>query len=366
MNILICPDSFKGTMTASVASEAIKRGVLKTYSEASVTLLPLADGGEGTMSVLVNALGGEVRKAEVPGPLFEKRVGEYGLIGDYAVIESASACALPFVPPEKRNPLFTSTDGVGRLAREALLSGKRHIILTIGGIATNDCGIGFLSALGVKFYDGEGREVPPTGQGLGLIERIDDRGIMREALETKWTVLCDVDNYLCGEEGAAYVFGPQKGAGPETVKLLDGYARKFACIVKDKKGFDMLTLKHGGAAGGLGAGICAFFDTEIVSGTEYILKLLDFEKLAEKADLIITGEGRTDSQTLDGKLISGIIKHSKGTPVAVVSGSVTPEGYALKNKGAFWVASASEGLPQDYALSHAEELLEKASEKIRL
>lgn len=363
MNVLICPDSFKGCMTALIASTTIEKGIKNIMPQCECVIMPLADGGEGTKDVLVRAFGGENRFVSVCGPLFEDRVGEYGIIGDSIVIESASSCALPFVPKEKRNPLNTSTYGVGLTVKDALKSGRSHIILTVGGIATVDCGIGCLAALGAKFYDKTGKEVCPTGKGLGEIETIDDSDILPEAKNAKWTILCDVDNVLCGEKGAAYVFGPQKGADPETVKILDKNLNHFAQIIKNKYGKDILTMKHGGAAGGFPAGLCSFFDTEIVSGTDYILKLADFEKYVKEADIIVTGEGRVDSQTFGGKLISGIIKEAQNKPVIVIGGCVTEDGFALENEN-IKVYSASEGFTQEESKANPEYFLRRKTEEI--
>ena len=357
MKYLICPDSFKGSLSAMEVALAIKESIEKTDKNAEFTLLPLADGGEGTMEVLVNALRGEVFRADVCGPLFEDRKGPYGIIGDSIVAESASCVGLPLVPKNMRNPLNTSTYGVGLTIKEALKKGKQHIILTIGGVATNDCGIGAFSALGVRFLNREGREVCPTGKGLGEIETIDISNINPQAKKAKWTILCDVDNLLYGERGAARVFGPQKGATPEIVEILEKNVIHFAEIVKRDFGVDLSKMKHGGAAGGFAAGLSVFFDTEIVSGTDYILDLVDFEKMTKEADCIITGEGRVDSQTLEGKIISGILKYNK--PVYVLGGSVTHEGYELVNHGAVGVYSISEGHSVEYSMTHTKELIEE-------
>lgn len=363
MNILICPDSFKGCMTALTASMAIEKGIRKAMPDCKCIIMPLADGGEGTKDILVRALGGKNCSVSVCGPLLEDRIGEYGIINESIIIESASSCALHYIPKEQRNPLNTSTYGIGLTVREALKSGKKHIILTVGGTATNDCGIGCLSALGVRFLDKNGNEVSPTGKGLGEIESIDHTDILPEAKNAEWTILCDVDNILCGEHGAAWTFGPQKGATKDICGILDRNAFHFAEKIKEKYGKDILSMKHGGAAGGLPAGISVFFDTEIVSGTDYILSLTDFRKYAEEADIIVTGEGRVDSQTFDGKIISGIIKASKDRPVIVIGGSVTEEGYSLA-KNNIKVYSASHGFTQEESKANPTYFLERKTEEI--
>ncbi len=355
MIFLICPDSFKGSLSAIEVAEAIKKGLKKNNKTGKFILLPLADGGEGTMDVLVKALKGKVYEADVCGPLFENRKAPYGIIDNSIVVELAASCGLPLVPFELRNPLNTSTYGVGLTLKEALSKEKNHIILTIGGSATNDCGIGALAALGVRFFNKEGKEVCPTGKGLGEIEGIDPSDILLEAKKAKWTILCDVDNPLYGERGASRVFGPQKGATPETVEILEKNVIHFAEIVKRDFGVDLSKMKHGGAAGGFGAGLSVFFDTEIVSGTDYILDLLDFESLVKEADIIITGEGRVDNQTLQGKVISGILKYDK--PIYIIGGCVTDEGYELVNQGAKGVYSISEGYSVEYSMTHTEELI---------
>lgn len=358
MNILICPDSFKGSISGIDVCKNIKSTIEKLDINATFTLLPLGDGGEGTKDILIHALKGKNSIVKVCNPLFEDIFAEYGLINESIIIESASPCGLPLVPIEKRNPLNVSSYGVGLLIKEALKTGKKHIILTLGGIATIDCGIGCMSALGVKFFDKNHKEVSPTGAGLGEIAEIDDTNILPEAKEAKWTILCDVYVPLCGENGTVHKYGTQKGATEEIKAQLNNYIDNYCNIIENKYNIDLKKLKYGGAAGGFSAGLYPFFNIEYSKGIDYILKLIDFDTYVKNADLIITGEGRVDNQTLDGKVISGVLKHAKEKPVIIVGGSVTEDGYKLAKKNVK-VFSLSEGYSVEDSINHPKEYIEK-------
>lgn len=363
MNILICPDSFKGSISGLDVCKTIKSTIEKLEKNATFSILPLGDGGEGTKDILIHALNGENYSVKVCGPLFEDRFSEYGIINDSIIIESASSCGLPFVPEEKRNPLNTSTYGVGLLIKEALKSGKDHIILTLGGVATIDCGIGCLSALGVKFLDKNHKEVCPTGKGLGDIVEIDDTNILPEAKKAKWTILCDVDIPICGVNGSVHKYGTQKGATEEIKAQLDIYINNYSKIIKNKYNIDLNNLKYGGAAGGFSAGLYPFFNIEYAQGIDYILDLINFKSYVDKADLIITGEGRVDSQTLDGKVVSGVLNYAKNKPVIILGGCVTEEGYKLASEN-IKVYSISEGYSPEESINKPKEFIERKIKEI--
>ena len=308
MRILICPDSFKGSLTAMEACEAMERGVKKLLPDAECVLLPMADGGEGTVDALVNATKGELRVTEVRGPLGKPVNARWGLLGsgNTAVLEMASASGLPLLKQEERNPLIASTYGTGQLIMAALeelaqRGGRPRLIIGIGGSATNDGGAGAASAMGVRFLDRADRELKPGGGALAELDRIDLSGLSHLLVRADILIACDVDNPLTGERGASAVFGPQKGATPEMVLQLDAAPSRYAEVATEVTGKNIAALPGAGAAGGLGAGLLFFTGAKLRPGVELVLETLPFAEQIPDVDLVLTGEGASDYQTAFGK-----------------------------------------------------------------
>ncbi len=292
--------------------------------------LEMADGGEGTTDALCRALGGEMVKCEVHGPLREKVISEYAIVdvpgeGLTAVIEMSQASGLPLVPTGLRNPMLTTTFGTGELILDALGRGCRHFLIGIGGSATNDGGTGMLAALGWRFLDSDGKELPPVGASLEKIASVDSSGKNPALNGCTFITACDVDNPFCGPDGAAFVFGPQKGAGPEEVQLLDKGLESFASVIQESTGTNVKEIPGAGAAGGLGGALMAFLGSRLTPGAEMVLDVIGFDSLAEGADLVITGEGKMDGQTLKGKAPLCVLKHASklGIPTIAIAGMIS-------------------------------------------
>lgn len=326
MKIIIAPDSFKGCLNALEVAQSIEKGIRKVYSKASMVTVPMADGGEGTVQSLVGGTKGQLLDLEVTGPLGQKVKAQYGVLGDKktAVIEMASASGLPLVPENKRNPMITTTYGTGELIKAALERGCKKIIVGIGGSATCDGGAGMIQALGVKLLDGEGKEIGFGGGALKNLRKIDISGLDERIKSAEFLIACDVNNPLLGSNGAAYVYGPQKGATPVMAKELDGNLENFANIIKLELGKDIKYLPGAGAAGGLGAGFLAFLNAKLKPGIEIVAKFLDLEYILKDANLVITGEGKIDKQSIFGKTPVGVAKLAKkyDLPVVAVCGSL--------------------------------------------
>ena len=326
MKIVIAPDSFKGSMTAFAVAEAMGRGVRRVFPDAELDLVPMADGGEGTVEALVSATGGQTVPVKVTGPLGEQVAAFYGLLGDgeTAVIEMAAASGLPLVPPERRNPLLTTTFGTGELIRAALDGGARRLIIGIGGSATVDGGVGMAQALGGRFLDQAGRELPFGGGALVHLERIDLSGLDPRLATCEITVACDVDNPMTGPRGAAAVFGPQKGADPAMVGLLDRALQRLAEVIRRDLGQDVEHLPGAGAAGGMGGGLIAFLAAKLRPGVEIVIQEVRLRERLAGAALCLTGEGSTDFQTAHGKTPMGVAQAAKahGVPVLCLSGGL--------------------------------------------
>ncbi|MGC4378325.1 glycerate kinase [Fictibacillus sp. Mic-4] len=337
MKILIAIDSFKGSISSIDASEAISLGIWDVDHEAEIVALPLADGGEGTVEALVQATEGQFIHKEVTGPLNEKVDAVYGILGDKktAVIEAAAACGLPLVPLNKRNPLITTTYGVGELIRDAINKGCREFVIGLGGSATNDAGVGMLQALGFSFLTQLNEEVSPGGQGLRDIRKIDTKHVIPELKACTFKVACDVNNPLYGPNGAAFIFGPQKGATPEMIKELDKGLETFTRIVRQELGKDIHNIDGAGAAGGLGAAFAGLLDARLQSGIELVLEIIGMERKMHGADLVITGEGKLDGQTSMGKAPLGVAKlaHKHKIPVIALAGCITEEADRLNELG---------------------------------
>lgn len=324
MKYLVAPDKYKGSFDALVASEIIKEAIFEVDKDAEVFQLPLADGGEGTLTALSKIFNAKTEEVEVNDPLFRKIKSKIGFFEDKAIIEMAECSGLLLLKDHERNPLYTTTYGVGQLIKYAISKGVKEIIIGIGGSATNDAGTGMLSALGMKFLDENGNELKPIGENLIKIKKIDDSEFLNDVRKVKFTVLCDVTNPLYGENGAAYVFAPQKGADENAVKLLDMGLRNFANVSQEYLGKDLSLASGAGAAGGLGFALLAFLNAQYVSGIDYILSASRAEEHVKWADIIITGEGRFDKQSLSGKSTIGIARLGAkfGKMVIVVSGSI--------------------------------------------
>ncbi|MBB2495173.1 glycerate kinase [Aquipseudomonas ullengensis] len=329
MKIVIAPDSFKESLSAPDVAAAIGRGWRQVFAQAEIVLRPMADGGEGTVDAVLAAVGGERRECTVRGPLGTPVLAHWGWLGNAtAVIEMAAASGLHWVPREQRDATRTSSYGTGELIRQALDAGARRIILGLGGSATNDGGAGLLQALGIRFLDRNGAELPPGGAALAQLDQLDVSGLDARLLQAQVEVAADVDNPLCGPRGASHVFGPQKGASPAQVELLDAALAHYAQRVAATLGEDHSRLPGVGAAGGLGFACKAFLHATFRPGIELVAELSALAEAVQGADLLVTGEGRLDSQSLHGKTPVGVARIAKaaGVPVIALAGSLG-EGY---------------------------------------
>ena len=324
--IVIASDSFKGSLSSAEVAACGERAVHRLFPDCEVVQLPVADGGEGTVETLTAALGGQSVATVVHDPLGRLITARYGWIAQTqtALIEMATASGLPLLQPAERNPWLTSTYGTGELIRDALERGCRKFLIAIGGSATNDGGMGLLQALGFRFLDAEGQELPGCGGSLSQIQQIDTSGALAALTECEFTVACDVSNPLYGAEGAAYVFAPQKGADSEMVKALDQGLRHFAQLIHTTQGITIDHLPGAGAAGGLGGGLVAFLKAHLTPGIEMVLDALQFDRQITGADLIFTGEGKLDAQTCMGKTPLGVLRRAQrqGIPVIALGGAV--------------------------------------------
>jgi glycerate kinase len=370
MRILIAPQALKGSLTAAEAAHAIAEGVRAATSDATVTELPIADGGEGTVEAMVAATNGKIIPATVTGPLGEPVDAFFGMLGGSlqgtAVIEMAAASGLPLVPPERRDPRITTTRGTGELIRRALDLGCRRLLIGIGGSATNDGGAGMAQALGAHLLDEQGQELPPGGAALAQLARIVCDTLDPRLHDTIVQVACDVDNPLCGPHGASAIYGPQKGATPAMVRELDDALRHYAAIVKRDLSADVLDLPGAGAAGGLGAGLVAFLNAELLPGSRMVLEALHFDSYLATADLLITAEGHLDIQTLHGKSVGTVASAAKarGVPVIVIAGGVDHDEQALYNLGiTAIVPSPTSPMTLAEAMTSAHSLVTRAAER---
>ncbi len=329
MKIVIAPDSYKESLSALDVACAIEDGFREIFPDAQYVKLPVADGGEGTVEAMVAATQGRVVDVEVTGPLGSPVRGFYGISGDNrcAFIEMAAASGLESVPVAQRNPLKTTSWGTGELIRHALECGVSRIIIGLGGSATNDGGAGMVQALGARLLTASGQPIAPGGAGLETLATIDISGLDSRLSRCQIDVACDVTNPLTGEEGASAVFGPQKGATPEMVAFLDRALAHYAACIQRDLGRDVLTLEGGGAAGGMGAALHAFCGAALRPGIEIVTDALHLDALVADASLVITGEGRMDSQTIHGKVPVGVAKVAKRyrIPVIGIAGSLTPD-----------------------------------------
>ena len=368
MRIVVAPNAFKGSLTALEAAEAIRDGILAIVPDADIVLTPIADGGDGTAEALVAATNGERRQLRVRGPLGDPVDADYGLIdgGSTAVIEMANAAGLRLVPPESRDPRITTTYGVGELLQQAFDAGTRHFIVGIGGSATNDGGAGMAQALGYHLLDDSGHELPHGGVALRRLARIHVGGVHANWKEARVEVACDVTNPLTGPDGASAVYGPQKGATPEMVAELDAALKRFAEVIRRDLGVDVEHLSGAGAAGGLGAGLVAFTGAQLAPGAEMVMRALKLDERLAGADLVITGEGRLDSQTARfGKAPAAVARHARddGIPVIAIGGGVADETELALLFDAI-EATVTEPCSLDEAIAQARQGLTRASTRI--
>lgn len=369
MRVVIAPDSFKGSLLSDSVSNAIEEGIRRVSESISIYKVPMADGGEGTVKAIISAVGGDIVYEQVTGPIGEKVNAFYGILYDgmTAVIEMAAASGLPLVPEDKRNPLLTTTYGTGELMRRSIEKGCSRLIIGIGGSATNDGGVGMLQALGAVFLDSDGVEIGTRGWQLERIESIDMSGFIKLPDNFEIIVACDVKNSLCGPEGASYVFGPQKGATPEILAYLDRGLSHFADKVKLYTNKDIKDKPGSGAAGGLGFALEAFLNAELRPGIEIIKEFTALEEKIMNSDLIITGEGKTDLQTLFGKLpvgVAGIARKYKKT-VVCLSGGLGEDTSMLYEEGITSVFSIVKSpMTLEEAMRDSYKLISEASENI--
>ena len=328
MKFLFASDSFKGSLTSAQTIELLTKAARQVFPDCECCGIPVADGGEGTVDAVIDAKGGRMVFAEVHHPLInemKKIQAAYGIIdGNRAIIEMSAASGLTLVPESKRNPLFTSTFGTGELILDALNQGCRDITVAIGGSATNDGGMGCMKALGMKFLSAEGKELDGTGSDLASVCTIDTSGADRRIKDCHFTVMCDVKNPLCGEKGATRTFARQKGASEKDVEQLEAGMMHYRDLIHSLYGINCDTMEGAGAAGGLGAALKVFLHAEMKSGIETVLELIDFDEKLHGTDLVITGEGCTDSQSICGKVMQGVGTHAKkyGIPCIGLSGSL--------------------------------------------
>lgn len=364
MKIVIAPDSYKESLSATEVAQAIEKGFREIFPDAHYVSVPVADGGEGTVEAMIAATQGAEHTASVTGPLGERVDARWGMSGDgnTAFIEMAAASGLALVPPELRNPLITTSRGTGELILCALEHGARNIIIGIGGSATNDGGAGMVQALGAKLLDSEGNALGQGGGALETLARIDISELDRRLHDCRIEVACDVTNPLTGKEGATAIFGPQKGATPEMITRLDAALAHYAQLIKRDLDLDVLDLAGGGAAGGMGAALFAFCGAELRQGIEIVTDALHLDRYVAEADLVITGEGRIDSQTVHGKVPVGVAKVAKryNKPVIGIAGSLTADVGVVHEHGIDAVFSVI------YGICTLDDALKNAAENVRM
>lgn len=367
--IVLAPDSFKESMTAKEVCVAMERGIKKVNSNIRCIHVPMADGGEGTMQSLVDATGGEVYSLEVVGPLGNKVKAEYGILGngEIGVLEMASASGIHLVSLEERNPLITTTYGTGELIKACLDRGVKKLLIGIGGSATNDGGVGVIQALGGRLLDKDGNELGFGGGELEKLDRIDLTNFDRRLKDVVIEVACDVSNPLCGENGASYIFSPQKGASVEMIKILDNNLKHYAKVIKEQFGKDVLEIAGAGAAGGLGAGLMVFLNGNLKKGIEIVIEYSGLEKKIKNCDMVWTGEGSIDFQTQYGKTPLGVATVAKkyNKPVVALAGRVGDDIDILYEKGIDSIFGIMRGVTTiDEALKNGKENIERTSENI--
>ena len=365
MKFLFASDSFKGTLSSDQTIELLTKAAEEVFGSCETSGVPVADGGEGTTDAVVKARSGEIITVPVHGPLMEMEQGFYGRLSDTeAILEMAAASGLPMVPEEKRNPLNTTTYGTGELLMAALDAGYTEIAIAIGGSATNDGGMGFASALGIRFLDQDGNVLEGRGENLEKVAHIDMSGLDPAIQKAHFTVMCDVTNPLCGPNGATYTFGKQKGGTPEILDRLEKGMQNYRDVIIREFGINPDEIQGSGAAGGLGAALKVFLHAEMKSGIETVLDLIDFDARLEGVDLVVTGEGRTDWQSCFGKVMQGVgdrsAKHQ--VPVAALCGGLGPDYEKIYAHGISSIMTTVDGpMPLKEALDNASELYYKGA-----
>lgn len=336
MKVVVAIDSFKGSLSSFEVGTAVKNGILKVYNNASVVVLPIADGGEGTVDALTKSLNGKLKTVTVTNPLGDKISATYGVINENtAVIEMSSAGGITLIPKENLNPLKATTYGVGEMIKDAVTNGVTNFIIGIGGSATNDGGVGMLQALGFKFLDNNGNSIPFGAGGLKNLTTIDDSEVVPQLKNCTFNVACDVKNPLCGERGCSRVFSPQKGAKPNDIDIMDGYLLNYANLTKKLYPNSNKDLEGAGAAGGLGFALSSYLNAKLTSGINLILDTINFESIIKGADVVVTGEGRMDKQSAMGKTPFGIATRAKkyNIPVIALVGSASSDSNYLNKLG---------------------------------
>ena len=365
MKFLFASDSFKGTLSSDQTIELLTKAAEEVFGSCETSGVPVADGGEGTTDAVVKARSGEIITVPVHGPLMEMEQGFYGrLSATEAILEMAAASGLPMVPEEKRNPLHTTTYGTGELLKAALDAGYTEIAIAIGGSATNDGGMGFASALGIRFLDQDGNVLEGRGEDLEKVAHIDMSGLDPAVQKAHFTVMCDVTNPLCGPDGATYTFGKQKGGTPEILNRLEKGMQNYRDVIIREFGINPDEIQGSGAAGGLGAALKVFLHAEMKSGIETVLDLIDFDARLEGVDLVVTGEGRTDWQSCFGKVMQGVgdrsAKHQ--VPVAALCGGLGPDYEKIYAHGISSIMTTVDGpMPLKEAMDNASELYYKGA-----
>ena len=368
MKVLIAPQAFKGSISAADAAAAMREGVLRVLPGAEVSAVAVADGGDGTLETLVEGSGGEIHRIEVMGPLGERRPAEWGAMGDgaTAVIEMARTSGLALVPDDERNPLVTTTFGLGEAILHATQAGFRRFIIGIGGSATNDAGAGMAQALGVRLLDSTGNDLEFGGAALSGLNRIDMSGLDETIRSCNFLVACDVNNPLTGPTGASAIYGPQKGATPEMIERLDAALLHFAEIVKRDLGVEINEVPGAGAAGGLGGGMIAFTNSELRAGVDIVLDTVRLDDYLTGCDLVITGEGSMDHSTIYNKAPVGVAERAKrlDIPVVGISGSLGAGFQDVHRHGIDALAAITPGpMTLDEASDRAAELISNATEQ---
>lgn len=353
MNFLLIPDSFKGTLSSSQVCQIMSDKIKTLFENAFVKSIPVADGGEGSVDCFLSAMGGEKIFAPCHNPYMEQMQGFYGLIdnGKTAVIEMSACAGLPMVE-DRKNPLLTTTYGVGELINDACDRGVKKIIMGLGGSCTNDFGCGSACACGVKFFNKDGNSFVPTGKTLIDIKTIDYSGLNPKLNDIEIVTMCDIDNPPFGPNGASYVFAPQKGADPQTVQLLDEGVKHLCEVINESTGVDLANLSGGGAAGAMGAGMVAFFNSTLKMGIDTVLDTVGFDKLLDTVDYVFTGEGKIDGQSLRGKVVMGVARRckQKGVPVIAVVGGAESDLADAYTQGLSAIFTINK-LPQDFSIS---------------
>lgn len=367
MKFLFASDSFKGSLSSVEIVGILTEEANRIFPDCECSGVSVADGGEGTIEAVIDAMNGQIKTVSVHGPLMEETTAVYGVFdGSHAVIEMAKASGLPMVPSEKRNPLYTTTYGTGELIKAALDEGYRNIAIAIGGSATNDGGMGAMTALGVKFLDKAGNQLTGYGEDLGNVDSIDVSGLHPAVKETEFTVMCDVTNPLTGQNGATYTFGKQKGGTPEILERLENDMKSYAGKLLELTGIDVDQIQGTGAAGGLGAALKVFLNANMKSGIETVLDLIQFDTLLEGVDLVVTGEGRMDWQSAFGKVPSGIGMRCKdrGIPAVAIVGGMGDGAEKIYEYGIESITTTIQGaMPIEEAMERSVELYRGAAQR---